>query len=145
MEDTMNERARKRLTVDEFYAWASERQDGKYELIDGEPVMMAGANRRHDRITANALRFFGNHLDGHRCQPFTSDTYIRIPAGNRRQADMGVDCGHPEDTSLEADDPQFVVEILSPTTRTFDRNDKLEESAPSSPASARSAKRRLLE
>jgi Uma2 family endonuclease len=123
----MNESARRRLTVDEFYAWVSERQDGKYELVDGEPVMMAGANRRHDRIAANALWIFGNHSDGHQCQPFTSDTYIRIPSGNRRQADMGVDCGNPEDESLEADDPKFVLEILSPTTRAFDRNDKLEE------------------
>lgn len=95
----MEDVARHRLTLDEFYEWVAGRE-GKYELIDGEPVMMAGANRRHDRIAGNAIRLVGNHLQGHRCQPFTSDTYIGIPAGNRRQADMGIDCGPFEDASL---------------------------------------------
>ena len=72
-------------------------------------------------------RYFGNHLDGQRCQPFTADIYVRIPSGNRRQADMGIDCGTPDDDSMEADTPILVLEILSPTTRVFDRNDKLEE------------------
>ena len=89
--------------------------------------MMAGASRRNDRIAVNAIRLAGNRLEGHRCQPFTSDTYIAIPAGNRRQADMGIDCGTPDDSSLEADAPALVMEILSPTTRLFDRYEKLEE------------------
>jgi Uma2 family endonuclease len=122
----MGDLTRQRLSVEEFYAWVVGR-DEKYELVDGQPVMMAGANRRHDRIAANAIRVVGNHLQGHRCQPFTSDTYIRIPAGNRRQADMGVDCGRFADESLDASEPVLVLEILSPTMRTFDRNDKLEE------------------
>jgi len=122
----MGNLARHHLSADAFYAWIAGQQ-GKYELVDGEPVMMAGANRRHDRIAANAVRVVGNHLVGHRCQPFTSDTYIKIPSGNRRQADMGVDCGPFDDTALHASEPLLVLEILSPTTRMFDRNDKLEE------------------
>jgi Uma2 family endonuclease len=118
--------ARQRLTVEEFYEWVAGREQ-KFELVDGEPVMMAGANRRHDRIAGNTIRVAGNHLQGHRCQPFTSDTYVRIPAGNRRQADMGIDRGPFGDASLHASEPILAVEILSPTTRTFDRNDKLEE------------------
>jgi len=122
----MGDLAPQRLSVEAFYAWVVGR-DEKHELVDGQPVMMAGANRRHDRIAANAIRVIGNHLQGHRCQPFTSDTYIRIPGGNRRQADMGVDRGRFADESLDASEPVLVLEILSPTTRTFDRNDKLEE------------------
>jgi Uma2 family endonuclease len=123
----MSEAAHQRMSVEEFYSWLATQTEGRFELVDGELVAMAGANRRHDRIAANALRLVGNHLEGHPCQPFTSDTYIAIPAGNRRQADMGVDCGRPEDESLEAAEPVMVLEILSPTTRSFDRNDKLEE------------------
>jgi Uma2 family endonuclease len=115
------------MSVEEFYSWLATQTQGKFELVDGEIVAMAGANRRHDRIAINALRLVGNALEGHPCQPFTSDTYIVIPAGNRRQADMGIDCGTPEDTSLEADEPTMVLEILSPTTRVFDRTDKIEE------------------
>lgn len=122
----MAELARHRFEREQFYHWVVG-QEARYELVDGEPVMMAGANRRHDRIAGNAFRLIGNHLQGHRCQPFTSDTYVSIPAGNSRQPDLGIDCGPFRDTSLEAAEPTLVVEILSPTTRTFDRNDKLEE------------------
>jgi Uma2 family endonuclease len=86
-----------------------------------------GGEPGHDRIAGNAIRVVGYHLQGHRCQPFTSDTYVKIPAGNRRQADMGVDRSPFEDASLDASEPVLVLEILSLTTRTFDRNDKLKE------------------
>jgi Uma2 family endonuclease len=114
------------LSFDEFFAWVGA-QERKYELVDGAPVMMAGANRRHDRIAANALRVVGNQLLDQPCQPFTSDTFVIIPAGNARLPDLGVDCGAVDDTALAASEPRLVVEILSPTTRLFDRNDKLEE------------------
>jgi len=123
----MSETARRKMSVSEFYDWVTTQTEGRYELVDGEPLMMAGASRRNDRIAVNAIRLAGNHLEGHRCQPFTSDTYIAIPAGNRRQADMGIECGAPDDSSLEADAPTLVMEILSPTTRLFDRYEKLEE------------------
>ena len=42
-------------------------------------------------------------------------------------ADFGVDCGPFDDKSMAAAEPTLVVEILSPTTRAFDGNDKLEE------------------
>jgi Uma2 family endonuclease len=89
--------------------------------------MMAGASRRHDRVVANALRMVGNQLRGKPCQPFTGDTYVRIPSGNRRLPDLGVDCGPMDDNSLEASEPKLVVEVTSPSTRTFDRTEKLEE------------------
>ena len=126
VEATMGDLARNGLSLEQFYDWVAA-QERNYELVDGEPVMMAGANRRHNRIAANAMRVVGNQLLGHKCQPFTSDTFIRIPAGNSRLPDLGVDCGPFDDTALEASEPTLVVEILSPTTRTFDRNDKLEE------------------
>lgn len=122
----MSELAHTGLSVGQFYDWLGT-QDRKHELVDGAPVMMAGANRRHDRIAANGIRVAGNQLQGSKCQPFTSDTFVRIPAGNARLPDFGVDCGPFEDASLEASEPVLVVEILSPTTRAFDRNDKLEE------------------
>ncbi len=123
----MGEVAHSGLSVAEFYDWVVG-QEFKYELVKGAPVLMADANRRHDRISVNGQRAIANQLQGRKCQPFTSDTYIRIPATNtRRMADFGVDCGAPDDESLEAEAPALVVEILSSTTRTFDRNDKLEE------------------
>ncbi|WP_207460700.1 Uma2 family endonuclease [Azospirillum sp. SYSU D00513] len=111
---------------EEFLRWIVT-QDRRHELVDGEPVMMAGANRRHDRIASTALRLVGNQLEGRDCQPFTSDIALLIPAGNIRYPDLGVDCGPFDDHAMTASEPRLVVEILSPTTRSFDLNDKLEE------------------
>lgn len=111
---------------DEFLQWLKN-QEYRHELVDGEPVMMAGANRRHDRIATSGIVALGNQLKGKPCQPFTSDTAIRIPNKNIRFPDFGVDCGRFVDDSMTASSSALVVEIFSPTTRSFDRNDKLEE------------------
>jgi hypothetical protein len=41
------------MCADEFFAWIVH-QDCRHELVDGAPVMVAGADRRHDRIVVNA-------------------------------------------------------------------------------------------
>jgi Uma2 family endonuclease len=41
-----------RITPEQFFAWISG-QEERYELIDGEVVMMAGAGRTHDRVVVN--------------------------------------------------------------------------------------------
>jgi Uma2 family endonuclease len=38
----MSEALRRKMTADEFYAWVRTQTEGRYELVDGEPVMMAG-------------------------------------------------------------------------------------------------------
>ena len=37
---------------EQFFSWVTA-QEGRYELVDGEVVMMAGASRRHDAIVVN--------------------------------------------------------------------------------------------
>lgn len=124
----MSQATLRRLTREEFYHWIDGRE-GRFELVDGVPVAMADANRRHDRIVTNALLLIGLQLRsrGGPCQPFTADTAIAIPAGNVRYPDLGVDCGEPPDDSMVADAPRLIVEVLSPSTAAFDRVEKTEE------------------
>lgn len=122
----MSERAIRKMTADEFLAW-NEGQEGRYELIDGVPVAMAGARRRHDRVVVNVLTALGAHLGVGQCHPFSSDTAVRISNYQIRYPDAGVDCGTFHDEKLEADEPRLVVEVLSDTTRAFDLLEKLEE------------------
>ena len=42
------------LTPEEFFAWVPG-QEGRYELVEGDVVMMAGAGRRHDAIVVNLI------------------------------------------------------------------------------------------
>lgn len=122
----MAEEAARRMSADEFLTWHL-RQEGHYELVDGVPVAMAGAKRQHDRAVLNTLIALGNHLGHGRCHPFTDDTAIRIPNGNIRYPDAGVDCGPFDGASTWAEAPLLVVEVLSESTRAFDQSRKLEE------------------
>jgi len=122
----MSERAVHRMTADAFLAW-HEQQEARYELIDGVPVAMAGARRRHDQVVVNALVGLGRQLGVGECRPFSSDTAVRISDYQVRYPDLGVDCGRFLDEALEADAPRLVLEVLSETTRAFDLVRKVEE------------------
>jgi Uma2 family endonuclease len=114
------------VTPEEFFAWVPG-QEGRYELVEGEVVMMAGAGRRHDAIVVNLIAAVRPQTRGGPCQTFTSDTYVATGATTRRMPDMGIDCGKPDENSLMADKPSLVVEVLSPTTGGFDLTVKLTE------------------
>jgi Uma2 family endonuclease len=115
-----------KVTPEEVFGWVTG-QEGRYELIEGEVVMMAGAGRRHDAIVVNLIAAVQPQTRGGPCQTFTGDTYVATTGSNKRMPDMGVDCGKPADSSLMADKPSLVVEVLSPTTGGFDLTVKLTE------------------
>ncbi|CCE05110.1 conserved hypothetical protein [Bradyrhizobium sp. STM 3843] len=114
------------ITPEQFFSWITG-QEERYELVDGEVVMMAGAGRRHDAIVVNLTAAIHSQIRNGPCQTFTGDTYIATSASTRRMPDLGVDCGKPDDTSLMADRPALIVEVLSPTTGGFDVTVKLAE------------------
>ena len=115
-----------KITPEQFFAWVSGREE-RYELVDGEVVMMAGAGRRHDRIVLNLTAAIHSQIRGGPCQTFTGDTYVATNLTTRRMPDLGVDRGKPDDDSLLADKPALLVEVLSPTTGGFDVTVKLAE------------------
>ena len=88
----MRERAATRMSAEEFLAWGLH-QELRYELVDGVPVAMAGARQRHDRIVMNAQGLMYAQLRGTACRNFSADIAVRVPAGNIRRPDAGIDCG----------------------------------------------------
>jgi Uma2 family endonuclease len=90
------------MTPEQFFAWVSGCEE-RYELVDGEVVMMAGAGRRHDRIVVNLKTAIHSQTKGGPYQTFTGDTSIVTSSSTRRMSDLGVDCGTPDDDSLTAD------------------------------------------
>lgn len=122
----MSEHAIRRMTADEFLDWGLS-QPLRYELVEGVPVAMAGAKRRHDRIVMALHAILVQRLAGHGCVAFSADTAVRIPSGNIRRPDAGIDCGCFDDNATSADAPFLVVEVLSPSTRDFDMFGKLDE------------------
>src|SRR5689334_2066763 len=77
-----------RLAPEQFFAWVVGREE-RYELVDGEVVMMAEAGRRHDRIVVNLTTAVHSRIRGGPCQTFTGDTYVVTSSSTRRMPDLG--------------------------------------------------------
>jgi Uma2 family endonuclease len=116
------------MSIEMFLAW-QERQDTLYELVDGQPVAMTGAQIRHDRVTVNAVSEITRQLraSGSPCDAFTDDIGIRTPGGNIRRPDISVLCPPFDEDAVISDCPRLVVEVLSKSTAGLDRFLKLEE------------------
>jgi Uma2 family endonuclease len=123
----MNHSALRRMTADAFLDWDLDQPEVRHELIDGRPVAMTGAKLRHDLITANVLAELRQALRGTRCRVFTADVAVRIPNGNVRRPDAGVHCVPLDLDATYSAAPRLLAEVVSPSTRDFDRLSKLEE------------------
>lgn len=119
-----------RMSADEFFAWQG-RQERLYELVDGLPVlplkMMTGASQAHDRAVVNIIVALHRQLRGGPCRPTTDDLAVRIPAGNVRRPDITIECGQAGRREMAVSDPRVVIEVLSPSTMSFDRFKKVLE------------------
>ncbi len=125
--------ATKLMTIEEFFVW-QKRQDDRYELVEGVPVimrdpltMMTGASSLHDRITSNTLIALGNQLRGSPCWPATADLALRTKIRSLRRADVLVTCDEPRRDVYEAQEPRMVVEVLSPSNKGIPWQRKIEE------------------
>ncbi|MHB1677975.1 MAG: Uma2 family endonuclease [Sulfuriferula sp.] len=95
------------MSAEEFFDWLSELK--KHELIDGETVLMAGANMRHNKITFSIGFAPGNQLKGQSCQPFGSDMVVKISSGNVCYPEIVVGYGKFDDKLMTTDQPALVI------------------------------------
>ncbi len=106
------------MTVDEFLVWDSDDLTGRrWQLIDGEPVLMAPAADAHARIQGEIARLLGNHLlaSGRPCAVVVAPGIVpRVRSNeNFRVPDIGVTCAPPSGKVM-VPDPVLLIEILSP-------------------------------
>jgi len=112
------------------YTWNDYRQwdDGqRWEIVGGEAYAMSPAPLlRHQRIQAELTRQFANHFDGKPCQMFPAPTDVKLSEEDVVQPDLLVVCDKTQlkETHVEGP-PTLVVEILSPSTASFDRVRKM--------------------
>jgi len=92
-------------------------QEENYERINGEEVMLAAATIPHIRIQGNLSRIIGNYLKGKKCKVF-SEAKVVFDNKNWFQPDLIVVCDRNKikNTHIEGA-PDFIVEVLSPTTQ----------------------------
>ncbi len=100
----------------------------KHEYYKGEIFAMSGAGPRHNIISINIIASLYNSLKGKSCQPYGSDMRIHIPQNTLfTYPDISIICGdiiNPKEDENTATNPKIIFEILSPSTRNYDRGVK---------------------
>ena len=85
-----------------------------------------GAPRDHVRVSGNRFSAIDRHLEGTPCQVFMADMKIRVEkTGDMFYPDILVTCDARElAASLEMEYLKLTIEVLSPSTATYDQENK---------------------
>jgi Uma2 family endonuclease len=123
----MSTPAQRKMTVDEFLAWA-EGQDGRWELYNGVPYPMGPERVRHGEVkfAVQSALVQGIRKADLPCHMQPNGVAVRVSRRAAHVPDSLVYCGPklPND-SIEVPDPIIVVEVASPSTRKIDASLKL--------------------
>ena len=113
------------MDKDSFYRWL-ERQERRFELVDGRPVMMVGVTQDHNKIAANIVAQLFRNLD--RALFEIAFGEFAVENGDRiRYPDVMVFEPRPDGKARHAQRPILVVEILFETSLYIDLHDKAAE------------------
>lgn len=129
----LEHRRKMKMTVEEFFELMESDPDFRYEYIDGEVYMMTGGKREHALLCNKIGSIFDRLLQDKPCLVFNSDACVQISETRYVCPDLTVSCDPRDDdrTDEPKDDdtliryPCLVVEVLSPGTRSRDRNKKV--------------------
>jgi len=112
----------------EEYLIAERAATEKHEYYQGEIFAMSGALRKHNEIFSNLFTEIGSKLKGKGCKPYGSDLRIHIPSNTLyTYPDLTIICGEMDFTDDQFDtitNPSVIVEILSKSTRNYDKGEK---------------------
>jgi len=101
----------------------------KYEYSDGRIYAMSGGTFEYSQIAINLSAILNTHLYGKMCRVTNSDMKV-LPLGGENPSyfpDVTVTC-HPDDYkrgSTAIRSPRLIIEVLSPSTASKDRGEKL--------------------
>jgi Uma2 family endonuclease len=102
----------------------------KHEYYKGEIYAMSGAKVPHNDICGNLFAHLWNKLKGKSCKPYNSDTRIHVEKNTLiTYPDVSVVCGPLEtlkDDNFNVLNPTIIIEVLSDSTRDYDRGDKFD-------------------
>ncbi len=114
-----------------FYAWITE--DIKAEFINGEIIVQSPAKNRHTIASINLTTLLSTYVDLHKLGFVGSETVLITLTRNDYLPDVcyfGTEKAvqiRPDQMKYPA--PDFIAEILSPSTETIDRGVKFEDYA----------------
>lgn len=115
----------------EEYLEIERRAEYKSEYHNGEMFAMAGGSPRHGSIIINIGGELRHRLREKKCLVYSSDVRLRVTAaGLYTYPDVMVVCSDPQYADDQKDtllNPILIVEVLSPSTRDYDRGLKFQQ------------------
>lgn len=120
---------RRSYTIEE-YLYLEDSVRDKHEYHKGEIYLMSGVRVDHNVIQLNMATDIKAKLRGGSCKVFTGDLRVYIEAEKLiTYPDVTIVCGEPlfrSDSLTELINPGVIIEILSPSTKNYDRGDKFQ-------------------
>ncbi len=114
-----------RLTTDDYLSGELS-SELRHEYVDGEVYAMADTGESHNLITGNVAAFLRNQVRGGRCRVFISDMKLHVATWKAfYYPDVMVVCDAADAQTYFKQSPCLVVEVLSPTTESIDRREKM--------------------
>ena len=111
------------ISIDDYLQGELSREI-KHEYLDGQVYAMAGASKNHQRIIANMVATFVQHLKNTPCDTFSSDIKVRVSDLAFFYPDVIVTCQDNSGDSYYTEQPLIIVEVLSKSTRRTDETIK---------------------
>ncbi|MBE5314189.1 MAG: Uma2 family endonuclease [Xanthomonadales bacterium] len=114
----------------DYLAWP---EGERWQLLDGHAYAVAPPSTAHQRVVFELGRQIGNQPQGKPCQGFSAPMGVRLPGGD--EADEDIRTVFEPDLLVVCDAsridargvrgaPDFIIEVLSPSTAAFDLVDK---------------------
>lgn len=118
----------KYMTPQEYLDW-EEQQPIKYEYINGEVYAMTGGTLAHNSIALNLASNLKTHVRGKGCKVFMADAKLGVSEnGPFHYPDVMVTCDERDRNAKKVIyHPSIIVEVLSPSTESFDRGKKFQQ------------------
>jgi Uma2 family endonuclease len=115
----------KYMSLSEYLEW-EERQEFKYEYLNGEVYAMTGGTIPHNDIAVNLTTTLKNQLRGRRCRVNMADAKVCVSEeGPCYYPDVVVSCDERDRQAITfIQYPSLIVEVLSPSTEAYDRGGK---------------------
>ncbi|MCW2313537.1 Uma2 family endonuclease [Rhodoferax antarcticus] len=114
-----------RLTAEDYLS-GELTSDIRHEYVDAEVYVMAGAGEAHNLIALNVASFLRSHARGGPCRVFISDMKLHVATWKAfYYPDVMVVCDPDDAQTYYKQSPSLVVEVLSPSTESIDRREKM--------------------
>ncbi|MBD2183370.1 Uma2 family endonuclease [Planktothrix sp. FACHB-1355] len=119
---------RKFMTPQEYLDW-EEQQPIKYEYINGEVFARSKEALGHNSIIINLASALNSHTRGKGCRVFMIGAKLGVSEnGSFHYHDVVVTCDERDKRAIKAIYyPCLIVEVLSPSTESFDRGKKFQQ------------------